>query len=63
MYGAVRIHHQNLIPLILKALLGNHRLRCYKLVNFENKFSRLSNQQNREHLKYLKTVYCDGDQS
>ena len=30
-------------PLILKALLGNCRLRCYKLVNFKNKISRLSN--------------------
>ena len=54
------ICHQNLIPLFLKALLGNYRLRCYKLVNFKNKISRLSNLQNREHLKYLKTVYCDG---
>ena len=41
--GAVRICHQNLIPLILKALLGNYRPRCYKLVNFKNKISRLSN--------------------
>ena len=29
MYGVVRIYHQNLIPLILKALLSNYRLRCY----------------------------------
>ena len=38
MYGAVRIYHQNLIPLILKVLLSDYRLRCYKLVNFKNKF-------------------------
>ena len=37
MHGDIRIYHQNLIPLILKALLGNYRLRCYKLVNFKNK--------------------------
>ena len=43
MYGAVRIYHQNVIPLILKTLVGNYRLRCDKFVNFKNKISRLSN--------------------
>ena len=63
MYRALRIYHHNLIPFILKALLGNYRLRCNKLVNVKNKISRLSNYQNREHLKYLKTFYYHGDQS
>ena len=43
MYRALGIYHHNLIPFILKALKGNYRLRCNKLVNVKNKISRLSN--------------------